>query len=46
MVVNSYPAGTTSDAPLVIAGSILSVIMLLILAVVFLCSPVPIYLPL
>lgn len=44
IVVNSYPAGTTSDGPFVVAGSVLSVAILIVVAAIFLFSPVPIYL--
>jgi hypothetical protein len=43
IMLNAYPAGTTSDAPLVVAGTILAILMLLVLGAVFICSPVPIY---
>lgn len=43
IVLNSYPPGTTSDAPLVVAGNVLAVSMLIITAAVFLFTPVPIY---
>ena len=43
VVLNAYPAGSTSDAPMVVAGSVLVIMMLIILAAIFVCSPVPIY---
>lgn len=43
IVLNYYPPGTTSDGPLVVAGTVLSILMLLVLAAVVLCSPVPVY---
>lgn len=46
VVLNNYPPGTTSDAPLVIAGTILSIFMLILLAAIFLCTPLPAFLTL
>ena len=43
IVLNAYPPGTTSDAPMVVAGTVLAIIMLLIVAAIFICSPVPAY---
>jgi hypothetical protein len=44
LVLNNYPPGSTSDAPLVIAGTILAIFMLILLAVVFICTPLPVFL--
>ncbi len=46
VVMNSYPVGTTSDAPLVVAGSALSILMLVLLAAIAVCTPLPAYLTL
>lgn len=46
LVLNSYPAGSTADAPMVVAGTILSVVLLVLLASVFICSPLPVFLTL
>jgi len=46
VVMNSYPVGTTSDAPLVVAGSALSILMLILLAAIAVCTPLPAYLTL
>ena len=43
IVLNAYPPGTTSDAPMVVAGTVLAIFMLLIVAAIFICSPVPAY---
>ena len=43
VVVNSYPPGSTSDAPMVVAGTVLSILMLIVVGAAFLCSSVPIY---
>lgn len=43
IVLNYYPPGSTSDAPLIVGGSVLSIAILLVLGAIFLCSPVPIY---
>ncbi len=44
--MNSYPVGSTSDAPLVVAGSALSILMLVLLAAIAVCTPLPAYLTL
>lgn len=44
IILNNYPAGTTSDAPLVIAGTILAIFMIILLITVLLCTPSPIFL--
>lgn len=46
VVINNYPTGTTSDAPLVVAGSALSILMLILLAAIAVCTPLPTYLTL
>lgn len=46
VVMNNYPTGTTSDAPLVVAGSALSILMLILLAAIAVCTPLPTYLTL
>ena len=43
LVLNAYPAGSTADAPMVVAGTILSILMLIVVGSLFICSPVPIY---
>lgn len=42
----NYPPGSTKDSPLIIAGTILSIFMLLLLGAVFICTPLPIFLTL
>jgi hypothetical protein len=44
IALSNYPAGSTTDAPLIIAGTVLSVFMLILLAAVFLCTPLPVFL--
>lgn len=46
VVLNNYPSGSTSDAPLVIAGTALSILMLILLAAIAICTPLPAYLTL
>ena len=46
IILMSYPSGTTSDAPLVVAGTGLAIVMLILLASVFICTPLPIFLTL
>jgi len=43
VILNSYPPGSTSDAPMVVAGTVLSILMLIVVGAIFLCSAVPIY---
>jgi len=44
--IKTYPAGSGADAPLVVAGTVLSIFMLILLALVFLCTPLPVFLTL
>lgn len=46
MPVKSYPPGATTDAPLIIAGTILSIFMLILLGLIFICTPLPVFLTL
>jgi hypothetical protein len=46
VVIKNYPPGATSDAPLIIAGTILSIFMLVLLGLIFLCTPLPVFLTL
>jgi hypothetical protein len=42
--ITNYPSGSGKDSPLVIAGTILSVFMLILLFTIFLCTPLPAFL--
>lgn len=44
--VTNFPPGATTDAPLIIAGTILSIFMLILLGLIFLCTPLPVFLTL
>lgn len=46
IILINYPAGTTEDAPLVVAGTVLSVFMIILLFTVILCTPISSFLTL
>lgn len=46
VAVKNYPPGATADAPLIIAGTILSIFMLILFGLIFICTPLPVFLTL